>query len=72
MVRRLRKNKNLEIVLHELKTGEQIEALKTGKIDIGFGRLRIEDPDVEQELLFNEPMIAALPAAHPLTRQPLA
>jgi DNA-binding transcriptional LysR family regulator len=70
MVRRLRKNKNLEIVLHELKTGEQIEALKTGKIDIGFGRLRIEDPDVEQELLFNEPMIAALPAAHPLTRQP--
>lgn len=68
MVRRLRRNRNLEIVLHELKTREQVEALKGGKIDIGFGRVHIEDPDVEQELLFNEPMIAALPASHPLTR----
>ncbi len=69
MVRRLRRNKNLEIVLHELKTGEQIEALKSGKIDIGFGRIGIEDPDVQQEVLFNEPLIAALPAGHSLTRQ---
>lgn len=66
MVRRLRKNKNLEIVLHELKTQEQIEALKTGKIDIGFGRLRIDDPDVEQELLFEEPLLAAIPSGHEL------
>jgi DNA-binding transcriptional LysR family regulator len=69
MVRRLRRNKNLEIVLHELKTQEQVEALKSGKIDIGFGRVHIEDPDVEQEVLFNEPLIAALPASHPLIRQ---
>ncbi|MBR9857903.1 MAG: LysR family transcriptional regulator [Gammaproteobacteria bacterium] len=69
MVRRLRRNKNLEIVLHELKTQQQIDALKSGKIDIGFGRISIEDPDVEQEVLFNEPLIAALPAAHPLTQQ---
>ena len=67
MVRRLRQNKNLEIVLHEMKTREQVEALKAGKIDIGFGRISIEDPDVEQEKLFDEPLIAALPAAHPLT-----
>ena len=70
MVRRLRRNKNLEIILHELKTREQVDALKNGKIDIGFGRVRIEDPDVEQELLFDEPLIAALPAGHPLTRHP--
>jgi DNA-binding transcriptional LysR family regulator len=68
MVRRLRKNKNLEIVLMELKTREQIEALKTGKIDIGFGRLSIEDPDTEQELLFNEAVIAAVPASHPIAQ----
>ncbi len=67
MVRRLRRNKNLEIVLHELKTREQVDALKAGKIDIGFGRIRIEDPDVDQELLFDEPMIAAIPAGNPLT-----
>ena len=70
MVRRLRQNKNLEIVLHELKTREQVEALKAGKIDIGFGRLHIQDPDVDQELLFDEPMVAAVPANHPLTRHP--
>lgn len=70
MVRRLRRNKNLEIVLHELKTREQVDALKAGKIDIGFGRVRIEDPDVEQTLLFDEPMIAALPAGSPLTKHP--
>lgn len=70
MVRRLRQNKNLEIVLHELKTREQVEALKSGKIDIGFGRIRIEDPEVDQEKLFDEPLIAALPVAHPLTAAP--
>lgn len=70
MVRRLRQNRNLEIVLHELNTREQVEALKSGKIDIGFGRIRIEDADVEQEKLFDEPLIAVLPAAHPLTVRP--
>ncbi|WP_295717799.1 LysR family transcriptional regulator [uncultured Halovibrio sp.] len=66
MVRRLRRNQNLEIVLEESKTREQVEALKAGRIDIGFGRLRIDDPNVEQEVLSNEPMLAALPASHPL------
>lgn len=67
MVRRLRhQNEGLEIVLQELKTGQQVEALKAGRIDIGFGRLRIDDPDVDQEVLFDEPIIAALPASHPL------
>ncbi|MCK0536708.1 LysR family transcriptional regulator [Alcanivorax quisquiliarum] len=70
MVRRLRQNKNLEIVLHELKTRQQIDALKSGRIDIGFGRLRIDDPDVEQEILFDEPLVAALPAGHPLAGAP--
>jgi DNA-binding transcriptional LysR family regulator len=70
MVRRLRSNKNLEIMLHELKTREQIDALKSGKIDIGLGRVRIDDPDVEQVMLFDEPLIAALPAGHDLTLNP--
>lgn len=70
LVRRLRRNKSLEIILHELKTREQVDALKAGKIDIGFGRIRIEDPDIQQDLLFDEPMIAALPAGSPLTRHP--
>lgn len=69
IVRRLRANKNLEIVLHDLKAQEQIESLKSGKIDIGFGRIALEDPDVQQEVLFNEPLIVALPTGHPLSTQ---
>ena len=69
IVRRLRSNKNLEVVLHDLKAQEQIEALKSGRIDIGFGRIEIEDPDVAQEILFLEPLIVALPSGHPLSHQ---
>lgn len=69
IVRRLRRNKNLEVVLHDLKVQEQIEALKSGKIDIGFGRVEMENPDVEQEVLFQEPLIAALPEEHQLSNQ---
>ena len=69
IVRRLRRNKNLQIVLHDLKAQEQAKALKSGKIDIGFGRIGIEDPDIRQEILFTEPLVVALPAGHPLTQQ---
>ncbi len=70
MVKRLRRNRSLEIILHEMKTRELLDALKAGKIDIGFGRVRLEDADVEQELLFDEPLIAALPACSPLSQHP--
>jgi DNA-binding transcriptional LysR family regulator len=69
LVRRLRQITNAEIVLHELKTGEQLEALKIGEIDIGFGRLHIEDPEIEQTVLFHETMLAALPKGHHLSVQ---
>ena len=73
LVRRLRQRSNIEVVLHELKTTEQVEALKTGKIDIGFGRIRVPDlgSDVEQTVLFQEPIVVALPASHPLAKQPV-
>ncbi|MDO0945178.1 MULTISPECIES: LysR family transcriptional regulator [Chromohalobacter] len=66
LVRGLRQKDNVELSLVELTTVQQIQALKAGRIDIGFGRLQIDDPDVEQEVLFEEPFIAALPAGHPL------
>lgn len=66
LVRDLRQKDNVELSLAELTTVQQVQALKAGRIDMGFGRLRIDDPDVEQEVLFDEPMIAALPCDHPL------
>ncbi|BFM49857.1 LysR family transcriptional regulator [Marinomonas sp. THO17] len=69
LVRDLRQKTESEIQLHDLKTGEQIEALKTGKIDVGFGRLLIPDEHIEQTVLFQEPMLAVLPADHPLAHE---
>nr|WP_298415550.1 LysR family transcriptional regulator [uncultured Halomonas sp.] len=74
LVRGLRQKDDLELTLSELITVQQVQALKAGRIDMGFGRLLIDDPEVEQEILFEEPMMAALPAGHPLgdTRPTLA
>ncbi|MCE8038845.1 LysR family transcriptional regulator [Halomonas sp. MCCC 1A11062] len=66
LVRELRQKDNVELVLAELTTVQQMKALKSGRIDLGFGRMRIDDPDVEQENLFDEPLMAALPEGHPL------
>lgn len=45
---------------------DQIKALKEGRIDIGFGRIRLDDPSVRRVVLREERMIAALPVGHPL------
>ncbi len=68
LVRRLRQHHFASVELHEMKTGEQIEALKCGKIDMGFGRVVMPSlgGDVTQKLLFSEPILAALPCNHPM------
>lgn len=66
LVRELRQKDDIELTLAELTTVQQIQALKAGRIDMGFGRLRIDDAEVEQEVLFEEPMMVALPTGHPL------
>lgn len=53
----------------ELMTAEQAAALKLGRIDVGFGRLQIDDPDIACVTLLREPLLAALPAAHRLAGQ---
>jgi DNA-binding transcriptional LysR family regulator len=55
----------VELVLLELTTLEQIAALKEGRIDVGFGRIMFDDPAVERILLRNERLAAALPSNHP-------
>jgi DNA-binding transcriptional LysR family regulator len=56
----------VELTLLELTTIEQIAALKEGRIDVGFGRIPLEDAMIERVLLRNEKLCAALPSAHPL------
>ena len=57
------------ITVHEMGTVEQIEALKTGKIDVGFGRLRVEDPNIRRIILREERLMVALPIEHRLAQQ---
>jgi DNA-binding transcriptional LysR family regulator len=45
---------------------DQIKALKEGRIDVGFGRIRLEDPSIRRVVLREERMIVALPLGHPL------
>src|ERR1700712_1855077 len=56
----------IELSLIEMFTLEQLGALKGGRIDVGFGRLRFDDPQGTREVLLEERMIAALPLGHPL------
>jgi DNA-binding transcriptional LysR family regulator len=61
---------DVEVSLLELTTLEQIAALKEGRIDVGFGRIPLDDPAVERQLLRNEKLIAAVPSNHPILGRP--
>jgi DNA-binding transcriptional LysR family regulator len=52
--------------LHELGTSEQLRQLDNGRIDVGFVRLPVARPELRAETVLDEPVIAALPEAHPL------
>jgi DNA-binding transcriptional LysR family regulator len=56
----------VELSLVEMVSLEQIPALKEGRIDVGFGRVRMDDPAVRRDVLRYEQLVVALPAAHPM------
>lgn len=67
LIREFRKRaENVELVMVESTTLDQIAALKDGRIDIGFGRIRFEDPAVRRIVLRDEKMIAAFSIGHRL------
>ncbi|SIN67660.1 DNA-binding transcriptional regulator, LysR family [Parasphingorhabdus marina DSM 22363] len=55
-------NPGLELYLHRLSKKEQMDALKTGQIHIGFGRYYNQEHDLCVEHIFNEGMALCLPA----------
>lgn len=68
IIRRFRdENATVELSLHEMSTMDQIRALKDGRIDIGFGRIRLEDANIRRVILREEKMIVAFPEGHPLS-----
>ncbi len=56
----------IEVQLLEMTTLEQVAALKDGRIDIGFGRLRFDDPLIIRKVIREERLCIAAPKGHPL------
>jgi LysR family transcriptional regulator, benzoate and cis,cis-muconate-responsive activator of ben and cat genes len=56
----------VEVQLVELSTLEQVAALKDGRIDVGFGRLRFDDEMITRSIIREEKLCLAVPAGHPL------
>jgi len=56
---------NVDLTLRELVSGEQIEALLTGRIDLGLVRPPLTRPEFEKVKVLTEPLVAALPTGDP-------
>ncbi len=75
LVRRMRRRwPDLDIEIRELMSTEQITALKERRIDIGFGRVRFNDREIERLTLREERLVVAFPKGHPksLSSEPIA
>jgi DNA-binding transcriptional LysR family regulator len=57
---------DVEMVLRELSPQQQVDALREGRIDVGFVRAPFEEPGLTSELVRSEPLVVALPSGHPL------
>jgi DNA-binding transcriptional LysR family regulator len=65
-----RKRPGIEFQLREMSAARQIEALRDGGCDLCLRRAARLPEDFDGALVFEEPMVAALPRTHPLARRP--
>jgi DNA-binding transcriptional LysR family regulator len=61
---------NIELELREMVTTDQVEALLTGLIDIGFVRPPLARTEFDTAMMLHEPLVVALPAGDPLQAKP--
>ncbi|MEZ2720585.1 LysR family transcriptional regulator [Paenalcaligenes hominis] len=60
---------NIRLQFLELTSTEQLEALKSGRIDIGFGRVRVHDPAIARITLREERLALAMDSSSPFALQ---
>lgn len=60
----------VNLTLREATTDVQIRDLAAGRIDAGFVLPPVNDSSLQSLSILREPLIAALPARHPLARKP--
>lgn len=56
----------LDIVLRDMSTAEQFEALRSGRLDVGIVRAPADHADLRSASVLREPFVVAMPASHPL------
>ncbi len=62
---------DIDLSLKEMVTGDQLEALGSGEIDIGFIRPLLVRHGIDSTKVFAEGLRAAVPSNHPLVRKKL-
>ncbi len=60
----------VDLSLKEMVSVDQIEALGSGEIDVGLLRPPVGRPELEALRVVAEPLVAAVPAGHPLASRP--
>ena len=57
---------DVDFSLKEMVSGDQLEALASGQIDVGLRRPLIARPELATRRVVAEPLLAAIPRKHPL------
>jgi DNA-binding transcriptional LysR family regulator len=60
---------DVSVVLHELKPAAQIEQLRSRRIDLSVSRTPVNDGQMSSTLLWDDPLLVALPQNHALGRR---
>jgi DNA-binding transcriptional LysR family regulator len=58
----------VEVILSERVTGAQVDGIRRGELDIGLARPVFDTSLLSSTVILREPLMAAVPAAHPLAR----
>lgn len=61
----------VDLVLQELTTTQQEEALQNQRLEVGFCHLPLKDASLVSETILEEPLVVVLPATHPLATEPI-
>ncbi len=65
----VRQNPKTNLIIREMQTSEIISALQKGTLDIGLLATPLDERNVREISLFNEPFLLYLPEDHPFTRK---
>ena len=59
----------VELALHEMKPAEHLHALRGDRLDVCLSRTPAQDAQMASELLWRDPVVAALPPGHRLAKR---